>query len=421
MQKILLTLLLSFLFCSIFGQAGRGYSPGYTFLQSGNIVLDKDSYLITAIGQSSKVKNLLAGDDSLAGILQKQVALIRAHISDTCRTAESLVSGFRWRKEDSLRVDGAFRRIYGRQPAPFDALVDGQLRPSGYYQRFVGSGNLDLLLRAWGQCVVGINYILDQYGLGRKLRYPAIDSVSYDVRGEYYQDLLKALFPFLHERADSMTLFVQPSLALAWELMRANDRDEPARFEPLEQGENRAATARVKTLDWSRYKYTAILVPGEGPELATVPFDPIGRMRCDLAADRYKKGLAPFIIVSGGYCHPFHTPYCEAIEMKHYLTREWGIPEAAVIIEPQARHTTTNFRNACRLIIRYGMPVERPSLCVTTKDQADYIDDPRFGNRCRRELGYLPYRDLRRTSDHEFTFLPVMECLHMDPYDPLDP
>jgi hypothetical protein len=140
-----------------------------------------------------------------------------------------------------------------------------------------------------------------------------------------------------------------------------------------------------------------------------------------LAADRYKRGLAPFIIVSGGFCHPFHTPFCEAIAMKKYLVNQCGIPTAAVIIEPYARHTTTNFRNAGRLIIRYGMPVKLVYLCVTTKDQADYIADPYFERRCLRELGYLPYRDLKRLSDHEIVFQPEMNCLHMDPYDPLDP
>jgi len=421
MQKLPLLLVFSLLVNTIFAQQGHGYVPSYSFMHSGNIVADKGFYLFTVINQSPKIKRLLIEDDLLAGMVQGQVTLIVDHVSDTCRTAESLLTGFRWQQEDSMKVDAAFRRNYERQRALFDELVDKQLRPSGYYQRFNGFSNLDLLLHAWGQCVVGMNYILNQYGLGKRMRYTAIDSASYDVRGEYYHDLVKTLFPYLQEKADSMKLFFQPSLTIAMELMRANDRDEPARFEPLESGENKSAAARAKTVDWSRYKYAAILVPGEGPELTTVAFDPIGRMRCDLAAARYKRGLAPFIIVSGGYCHPFHTPYCEAIEMKKYLVQECGIPEAAVIIEPQARHTTTNFRNGCRLIIRYGMPVERSCLCVTTKDQADYINDPRFATRCRRELGYLPYRDLQRLSEHEFSFLPVMECLHMDPYDPLDP
>ena len=421
MQKLAFIVWLGIFPAALAAQSDRGYDPRYRPLHSGNIILDKDFYLFSVILQSPEVKGELILDDSLAGLLHGQTELIKARVTDSCHSAESLLAGFRWATEDSLRVDAALRRQYGLHAKEFDELVDRQLRPSGYFQRFVGYSNLGLLLRAWGQSLVGINYIIDQYGLGKRMRYPAIDSVSYDVHGEYYRDLLKVLFGVLAEKADSMRLFFQPSLALALELMGANDRDEPARFEPLEAGENRGAAERVKTVKWSQYTYSSILVPGEGPELTTVPFDPIGRLRCGLAADRWRSGLAPFIIVSGGYCHPWHTPYCEAIEMKKYLISRCGVPESAVIIDPQARHTTTNFRNAGRLMIRYGMPMDKPGLCVTTKDQADYIDDPRFAKRCLRELGYVPDRDQKRLGNHKISFYVVMDCLHMDPYDPLDP
>ena len=404
-----------------FAQPGQGYVQNYQPLHSGNIMVDKDFYLITTILHSPEMQSVFDADDSLAGILKARISLIQSHVSDTCGTPETLLNDFRWSYLDTMHVNEAIRRCYTQKQAVFDQMINRQLRPSGYYQRFIVFSNLDLLLQAWGQYVVGINYIIDQYGRGRRMRYPTIDSVSYDVQGQYYRDLLKTMFSYLREKTDSMKFFFQPSLAVALQLMRANDRDEPLRFEPLETGENKLAVARVGLTDWNRYRYEAILVPGEGPEVVTVPFGPICRMRCDLAADRYRKGLAPFIIVSGGFCHPFHTPYCEAIEMKKYLLQECKIPETAVIIEPQARHTTTNFRNACRQMIRYGMPVSKACLCVTTKDQADYIDGQSFEARCQHELGYLPYRDLQRMSDHDIVFFPVMDCLHLDPYDPLDP
>jgi hypothetical protein len=220
-----------------------------------------------------------------------------------------------------------------------------------------------------------------------------------------------------------MTAFYHPSLAVALQLMDLNDRDEPARFEPLEQKENLAAVQAVRATDWSKYTYATIVVPGEGPEITTIALDPMGRMRCDLAAARYKKGLAPFIILSGGYCHPFHTPYNEAFEMTKYLVEQQKIPEKAIIIEPQARHTTTNLRNADRLMIRYGIPIDKPSDIVSTKSQIDYIALPQqhFDERNLRELGYLPYRNKQAISIHDISFYPVMESLHMDPYDPLDP
>lgn len=144
-------------------------------------------------------------------------------------------------------------------------------------------------------------------------------------------------------------------------------------------------------------------------------------MRCELAATRYKKGMAPFIVVSGGYVHPFHTPYAEAVEMKKYLMTVDSIPGSAILIEPQARHTTTNFRNTARLQIRYGIPLDKACLCVSTRDQTDYIINAGFDRRNLRELGYLPYRDKQRLSDHEIRYYAVADCLQSDPGDPLDP
>jgi hypothetical protein len=302
-------------------------------------------------------------------------------------------------------------------------MIDHLLRPSGFYQHFTSLPNDSLLVRAWEQTAGGLNYIIDQYGLGRKLRYPRIDSASYDVNSRYYRVALKDMFGALSEKLDGMTAFYQPSLAIALQLMELNDRDEPARFEPLGTGENKAALLAVKTINWSKYTYATIVVPGEGPDITTVALDPIGRMRCDLAASRYQKGLAPFIILSGGYCHPFHTPYAEAFIMKKYLVTKHRIPGKAIIIEPQARHTTTNLRNASRLMIHYGIPITMPSDIVSTKSQIDYIALPQqhFDQRNMHELGYLPYRDKKQVSIHDIEFYPVMESLQLDPLDPLDP
>jgi uncharacterized SAM-binding protein YcdF (DUF218 family) len=186
-------------------------------------------------------------------------------------------------------------------------------------------------------------------------------------------------------------------------------------------GENKKAIARLRQTDWSRYTYATIVIPGNGPELFTTPISPINKMHCAIAAARFRKGWAPFIIVSGGYCYPFRGPYCEAIEMKKYLIEKFAIPEDAIIIDPHARHTTTNFRNADRLIIRYGIPTTRPSVFITTKSQTDFVAAPAFDQRNRNELGYLPYKDKNRISTHDIVFYPVLESLHMDPYDPLDP
>lgn len=401
--------------------AQSDFQPAYRLLSSGNRIADKNFYLLTVIHNTPAVKQLLKQDAALQTILRQRVNLIKAHTQDTCRTPVSLVTGFRWSPADSLQVITAMQTLYAQNKGAFDKLIDSHLRPSGTYQRFVGMTNSELWARAWGQYVLGINYTIDQFGLGKKMRYPRIDSANYPVNGRYYRTVLKDLFAYLAEQADTMTLFYQPSLAVAMQLMDANDRDEPARHEPMEQRDNQKAFVQAKQTNWKAYKYAAIVVPGKGPELATTPLSPLNKMRLDLVAGRYRKNWAPFIVVSGGYCYPFRGPYAEAVEMKRYLMQKHAIPEAAIIIDPHARHTTTNLRNANRLMIRYGFPTDKLCVFTTTQSQTDYVNNAAFDERNRRELGYLPYRDKKRISPHDIEFYPTLESLHMDPYDPLDP
>jgi hypothetical protein len=110
--------------------------------------------------------------------------------------------------------------------------------------------------------------------------------------------------------------FFTPLLEVDLAALLAQGRNGATLYEPLAEGENAAAIARIPTVDWSAYPYTVILVPGEGPPTLATPLDPAGQLRCEIAAQRYQAGYAPFLAVSGGHVHPDHTPYCEAIEMK---------------------------------------------------------------------------------------------------------
>jgi len=403
----------------IHAQKSCGYRNKYHLLHSGNLVSDKSFYLLSMIAHSPEVRRLLATETTLAGISKQKTNLLRRHNADTCKMVKGLLSGFRF-TNDTTALLAALSEVYDKHRGQFDALIDHQLKPSGCYYRFNTLDDKTFFLNCWRELFKGINTIIGHYGYNEGFRYPDIDSASYDVKSPDYRDLIKTMFSYLDEKTGKMTLFYEPSLTIAMQLMAINERDEAARYQPLERGENQKAVQRVKHIKWEKYPYSAILVPGEGPDIASVQLAPAGRMRCDLAAARYQKGLAPFLIVSGGHVHPFHTPYCEAIEMKKYLMKE-GIPESSILLEPQARHTTTNFRNAERLMMRYGFPINKPALCVSTKDQEDYIEDPRFDKRNEKELGYVPYRDKHRLANHEISFYPVMESLQIDPNDPLDP
>src|SRR6185436_19493584 len=123
---------------------------------------------------------------------------------------------------------------------------------------------------------------------------------------------------------------------------------------------------------------------------------------------------APLIIVSGGHVHPMQTPYCEAIEMKKYLMEKYKIPEASILVEPQARHTTTNFRNAGRLAFRYRIPAGRTALVTSSESHIASSTSEDFRTRCQNELGYFPMEFIKRISPVEAEFKPSVVSLFFD-------
>jgi hypothetical protein len=277
-----------------------------------------------------------------------------------------------------------------------------------------------MLRKSWTTAATGINRIFDVYISSKAPRYAKIDSISFK-RGDTI--LYKAVYNLLSNQVnttDHQQLFFEQILRAAIAILRLNGRDEAARYEPLKAGLNAAPFRRSKQIDWSAFPYSIILVPGLGPEKPGVALDPNGAKRCDEAVIRYKKGLAPFIVVSGGQVHPFRTPFNEAVEMKKYLVEKAGIPEDAVFIEPHARHTTTNIRNASRMLYRFGMPVNKPVLIVTDTSQSKYIVE-RMDKIAIRDLGYVPFKNIQAISAEDTSFYPLEQSLEPDPIDPLDP
>jgi len=214
--------------------------------------------------------------------------------------------------------------------------------------------------------------------------------------------------------------FFYPSLAFALRFLEMNEREQAADFEPMAFGENKLGVNRIKTIKWSNYPYSVIMIPGAGPEEPTVALSAEGMLRCRLAAIQYKKGLAPFIVVSGGKVHPYKTKFCEAPEMKNFLMEKLNIPENAILIEPHARHTTTNMRNTARMIYRYGIPFDKPGITCTTRGQSSMIGTTLIA-RCLKELNEAPYKNGKRLSETEIEFYPLIDALQINPLEPMDP
>jgi hypothetical protein len=330
------------------------------------------------------------------------------------------LKAMRWNEDESKEAGRALAGLYESSRA-VRIFVDGPLRVSGMYVRYNAEPGGQLLERAWADCAAAINRMIDVYGAGKAPRYPEIDAMTYDAASTVWKHDVEVLASVLEDDRLSFTLFFSSSLRFAGELMFLNHRDEAGRHEPLELNENAAAFRHVASIDWDKYPYSAIVVPGAGNDRFGVHLSPGGKLRDEIAAKRFREGKAPFLIVSGGYVHPERTEYSEAIEMKRDLMSRFGIPPEAILVDPHARHTTTNLRNAARLLYRYAFPFDKKALVTTDQQQSEYIENPNFEKRCLEELGYVPYRLERRTSAFDLEFVPRIESLHADPTDPLDP
>lgn len=127
------------------------------------------------------------------------------------------------------------------------------------------------------------------------------------------------------------------------------------------------------------------VVPGYCPRIGwPTGLHPVAEARLAEAARTLAAGLASTIIVSGG---AVHSPDNEAVLMRQWLV-EAGVDAARILVEPCARHTTTNLRNAGRMVLAAGA-VE--ALVVTSGAQTFYLAFPwrsSFHARSLVELGY---------------------------------
>jgi hypothetical protein len=343
------------------------------------------------------------------------------HAAKSCGSdLDCNTQAFRWSEAQTLEAGNALAALYRKSPM-FRGLADGPLRASGMYVLYQGLSGDELLKHAWEDCARGMNLAIDVYGIGKAPRYPAIDAMTYDPKAEPYHQVVQGLVLVLEDDRTALDLFFLPSLRFASELILLNHRDEAGRYEPLELGENAAAFQHVKTVEWAQYPYSVIVVPGAGNDRPGVNLSPAGRLRDELAAKRFRAGQAPFLIVSGGFVHPIRTEFSEAIEMKRDLMTRFGIPADSIIVDPHARHTTTNMRNAARLIYRYGIPFDKTALVTTDPWQSHSIESSDFDKRCMDELGYVRQKILSRISAFDLTFLPMRASLQANPLEPLDP
>jgi hypothetical protein len=376
-------------------------------------VQDKNFYLLSLWQRNPEVRKLLSRNKGLRRLTAER--LLALEKAESCKDVGCFNELFRFNGPIIEAVAGTLNTL-ANQPA-FKELAKTHLRPSGVFIKYAGQSDAEMLVAAWRDAAAGLNRILNVYCLGKDPRYPAIDKVSFDVSTEAFRNLLKAKTAEIKRSNDP--IFFEPTLNFALQLLEINRRDEAARYEPLEAGENRAAVQNLKNIKWSDYPYSFILVLGSGPA-DSARLSPIGAQRADVGAQLFLEHKAPLIILSGGHVHPMQTPYCEAIEMKKYVMEKYKIPEANILVEPQARHTTTNFRDGARLAFRYRIPTAL-ALVTSSESHINSSTSEEFRTRCLHELGYFPMEFIKRVSPVAAEFKPSVVSLFFDANDPLDP
>jgi hypothetical protein len=398
----------------------------YQPVTTGNYVMSKNYYLLTLFQALPDVKQLIGKDPVLKAIAKTKSDSLQFALKNCMRDGFCYLSKLTFSEEEIKTVSARLTALY-KPGNPLDKLVKQHLLPSGCYILFQHLSPVEMLVKAWEQDANGINFCIGVYAEGKKPNYPLIDSIGFRTRdprsNQYlpgYVSLLYNTSYLLSFQANENAAFFFIPLTASLRFLEMNERNQAADFEPMAAGENRKAVAKIKQTDWSKYKYSVILVPGAGPDEPNVAFSAEGMIRCRLAAIQYHKGLAPFIVVSGGKVHPYKTKFCEAIEMKKFLVETLHIPESAIIIDPHARHTTTNMRNTVRMMFRYGMPINKAGITCTTRGQSNMISNTLIA-RCRKELNLAPYKNGLRLSETEMEFYPLIEALHINPMEPMDP
>ncbi|RFZ92753.1 YdcF family protein [Mucilaginibacter conchicola] len=401
-----------------FNAKAQFYGASASYKLVGNHwVESKNYYLLTLLQNDKQAKALLNADTELTALSKAKLAALQ-NAMKTCTDGLCLPSALKFSDEDIDLVSRRLAALYKTGNA-LDKLVKLHLIPSGCYNLYKDESPEKLLVKAWQQDASAVNFTIGVYAEGKKPNYPQIDSISFDVHKKAYYTLMYDAATEVNDAVKPADGFFAAPLHAALTYLEINERNNAGFYEPMADGANKPAVLKIKTVKWANYPYSHILVPGAGPDNLSTPLSGEGMLRCRSAARAYFAGKAPFVVVSGGNAHPFKTPNNEAVEMRKFMINTLHLPTNAVIIEPHARHTTTNLRNDARLVFRYGMPFEKPGLIVTDKYQNDFIE--KMDKRCMQELKYVPYKLGKRLSETSLEFYPLISSLQIDADEPMDP
>ncbi len=401
------------------GGGGSGDDPTpvekftQTPLQSYSMVSPEDlscaeCYFLSLLHNLPELKAVVAADETLSAIESAKFS----RLSNSTLRSDRL-DALCFTSAEIQQVGDHLASLWEKGNV-WDRLVSDHLSPSGCYYYTTANSASELLRLAFKHDAEMVAKIVAVYGKGTQAAH-----CDNDTREATDADIDSALSAVL-SKTSATEVFGDIALSGMYNLLKVNEfNEEPVLFEPLASGRNKAACDAVKSTDFSRFSYSAIVVLGASNDQTC--FADEAKVRCDYAYTKYRAKKAPFVIVTGGRVRPFKTKDNEAALMKAYLI-EKGVPESVIIMEPHARHTPTNFRNVSRVLFRYGFPFEKEALMVMqTGIMKDVMETQAFRQRCTGEFGFMPVTFSSRLDDYSMPFLPSLNSLTIGSIDPLDP
>lgn len=402
-----------------------GFDASYHY-ELARPVADRNFFALMKLVNDESAIAVLKENATFDAVLKEHLAKLSHELSNSEATVASIGLSMRFSEEEIIDILEQIK-IVANQEA-LKNVIQKHLKPSGAYQIYAGYTDDEFLKYAIRECLFGINKIIDVYTQGLSPLGGSKDIGLYHqnnntYKPNYLEDLKKSLTK-LHEEMGNMELFFQPSLEFSLMLLHINNREEAGEFEPLQEKENAAAYAFIQELRWEDYPYASMLLLGDSPN--SPGDDPniskSAKKRVEFAVENLKAGLAPVVIISGSNVYPTMSPYFEAIEMKKYMMETYDIDEKHILVDPHARHTTSNLRNVSRYIFRYGIPPERKSIITATESHIDIVVHTDFAKRCNQYFGFMPGSLGKRVSATTVEFTPEVKSLTTQPsLDPLDP
>ena len=181
-------------------------APATAPVQLISPIQDKNFYLLSLLERTPAARDAIKADPTFARIASQRLSLLD-NAAKTCNAKiECYAAAFSWSDTQSAEAGAALAALYRNSP-PVKQLIDGPLRASGMYIRYNNLPGDQMIASAWQDNVVGINRIIDVYGLGKPPRYPAIDSISYDPKSDSWHAVIQGVVAVLSDDHAGPALF----------------------------------------------------------------------------------------------------------------------------------------------------------------------------------------------------------------------